>query len=224
MLIMHHREKLINAIVYFATRTKYCGKTKLLKLLYFLDFKHFKQTGKSVTSLDYFAWQMGPVPKELFEELSSNLKLDMKMAIHDLPKEEGSQPIRPKKKFDDQYFSPKELKIMEDVAFIFQDTKADAMVESAHLKNEPWKKTLKQCGKYKKIDYLLSLDNDLASLPYEEARDRLEEISEMKKIFGVNTPLNKFRGFSCLKFINNLNFQPISGIIKIGRFMSNSIK
>ena len=185
MLIMHHREKLINAIVYFATRTKYCGKTKLLKLLYFLDFKHFKQTGKSVTGLDYFAWQMGPVPKELFEELSGNLKLDMKMAIHDLPKEEGFQPIRPKKKFDDQYFSPKELKIMEDVAFIFQDAKADAMVESTHLKNEPWEKTLKQCGEYKKIDYLLSLDSDLASLPYEEARDRLEEISEMKKIFGV---------------------------------------
>ena len=74
---------------------------------------------------------------------------------------------------------------MEDVAFIFQDAKADAMVESTHLKNEPWEKTLKQCGKYKKIDYLFSLDSDLASLPYEEARDRLEEISEMKKIFGV---------------------------------------
>ena len=66
MIITHHREKLINAIIYFAKNTTYCGKTKLLKLLYFLDFYQFKQTGKSVTGLDYFAWKMGPVPKELF--------------------------------------------------------------------------------------------------------------------------------------------------------------
>ena len=79
MIITHHREKLINAIIYFATHTKYCGKTKLLKLLYFLDFSHFKRTGKSVTGLDYFAWGMGPVPKELFKELSGNLKRDMKV-------------------------------------------------------------------------------------------------------------------------------------------------
>jgi hypothetical protein len=59
MIVTHHREKLINAIIYLADHTRYCGKTKLLKLLYFLDFSHFKQTGKSVTGLDYFAWQMG---------------------------------------------------------------------------------------------------------------------------------------------------------------------
>jgi hypothetical protein len=36
MLIDTHREKLINAIVYFASNTKYCGKVKLFKLLYIL--------------------------------------------------------------------------------------------------------------------------------------------------------------------------------------------
>ena len=52
MINTYHREKLINAIIYFAQNTKYCGKIKLFKLLYFLDFWHFKQTGKSVTGLD----------------------------------------------------------------------------------------------------------------------------------------------------------------------------
>ena len=45
MPIYHHREKLLNAIVYFANHTKSCGKTKLYKLLYYLDFTHFKETG-----------------------------------------------------------------------------------------------------------------------------------------------------------------------------------
>ncbi|NQT55258.1 MAG: hypothetical protein HQ551_03420 [Desulfobacteraceae bacterium] len=49
---------------------------------------------------------MGSVPSELFEELSGNMKSDMTTAIHDLPTE-GFQQIRPKKKFDGQYFSKK---------------------------------------------------------------------------------------------------------------------
>jgi uncharacterized phage-associated protein len=92
MILTHHREKLINAIIYFATHTKYCGKTKLMKLLYFLDFKYFKQTGKSVTGQDYFAWQMGPVPRDLFEELSDDMRPDLTSAIQPLPKE-GFQKI-----------------------------------------------------------------------------------------------------------------------------------
>ena len=114
MIITHHREKIINAIIYFAKNTKYCGKTKLLKLLYFLDFFHFKQTGKSITGFEYFAWNMGPVPKVLFEELSGNMKPDMKNAIEDLPVE-GFQQIKPKKKFEDKYFSKKEIKLLKDI-------------------------------------------------------------------------------------------------------------
>jgi len=30
MIVTHHREKLINVIIYFAKNTKYCGKTKIL--------------------------------------------------------------------------------------------------------------------------------------------------------------------------------------------------
>ena len=185
MIITHHREKLINAIIYFAKHTKFCGKTKLLKLLYFLDFSHFKQTGKSVTGLDYFAWGMGPVPKDLFEELSGNMMTDMRAFIHDLSTGEGFQQIRPKKKFDSQYFSKKEIKLLEDLAFIFKDAKADTMVESTHLKNQPWDRTLKEKGEFKKIDYMLAIDSDIVSMPYDEAKERLEERSEMHKIFGV---------------------------------------
>ncbi|MFO7972499.1 MAG: Panacea domain-containing protein [Desulfobacterales bacterium] len=184
MIITHHREKLINAIIYFAVNTKYCGKTKLLKLLYFLDFRHFKQTGKPITGLDYYAWNMGPVPKDLFNELTEKMDPDLKAAIHDLPQEEF-QKIRPKKKFDSKYFSSQEMKLLKDLAFIFKDAKADDMIESAHLKNEPWDRTLKEKGEFKKIDYMLAIDSEIVSLPYNEAKERMEERLEMLKIFGA---------------------------------------
>jgi len=42
-LINHQREKLINVMVYFAQNTQKCCKIKLFKLMYFLDFEHYKQ-------------------------------------------------------------------------------------------------------------------------------------------------------------------------------------
>ena len=120
MIITHHREKLINAIIYFAKNTQYCGKTKLMKLLYFLDFSHFKQTGKSVTGQDYFAWSMGPVPKDLFEELSGNMEPDMRAAIKELPADKEFQQVNPKKQFNPDYFSKKEMKLLKDISFIFK--------------------------------------------------------------------------------------------------------
>jgi uncharacterized phage-associated protein len=68
MLISRDREKLINAIIYFAGNTRFCGKTKLFKLLYLLDFHHFRDSGRSVTGLDYHAWKNGPVPFALVQE------------------------------------------------------------------------------------------------------------------------------------------------------------
>lgn len=185
MIITHHREKLINAIIYFAKNTQYCGKTKLMKLLYFLDFTHFKQTGKSVTGQNYFAWSMGPVPKDLFEELSGNMEPDMRAAIKELPADKEFQQINPKKQFNADYFSKKELKLLEDISFIFKDAKSDLMIESTHLKNEPWDKTLKDKGEFQKIDYMLAIDSDMASLPFDEAKERMEEISEVHKLFGA---------------------------------------
>jgi hypothetical protein len=69
MLITHEREKLINAILFFVEHTLHTGKTKLFKLLYLLDFEHYRETGRSVTGLSYYAWKLGPVPVALDEEI-----------------------------------------------------------------------------------------------------------------------------------------------------------
>lgn len=183
MIITYHREKLINAITYFAKNTNYCGKTKLMKLLFFLDFLHFKQTGKSVTGLEYYAWERGPVPKDLFEELD-DMKSDLKAAISIVPSE-NFQKIVSKKDFSDEFFSNREKKLLKDVSGIFKYARADDIVEVSHLENKPWHKTLKEKGQYQKIDYLLAVDSIKDSLPYDEAKERMEEITETRRVLGT---------------------------------------
>lgn len=183
MILTHHREKLINAILYFAENTQYCGRTKLMKLLYYLDFWHFKQTGKSVTGLDYYTWVNGPVPKALFHELD-NMQPDLKATINIVPHGD-LRKIVPKQRFKDRYFTPREKKLLEEISFIFRDARAEEISNATHLKNAPWDRTIKEKGEWAKIDYLLSIDDDEKSLSLDEAKDRMEEIEETYKLLGT---------------------------------------
>ncbi len=77
-----YREKLLQAILFFAQKTKHANMTKMSKLLFFFDFKHFKETGYPAIGLDYFAFERGPVPKKLWLELKDrNVPEDFKRKL-----------------------------------------------------------------------------------------------------------------------------------------------
>lgn len=184
MIITHHREKLINAIIYFSKRTKNLGKTKLMKLLFFFDFYHFRETGKSATGLDYYAWEMGPVPADVWRELRIGaMREDLRDAVT-VAEDEEFQQIRSKAKFDDCHFTGRELRLLKKVSCIFKEATADQMVEVSHLPNEPWHRTIQEKGPSAKIDYLLAIDMK-SNLSVEEAKERQNEIAEMHEAFGV---------------------------------------
>ena len=191
-MIDDSREKLINMMIFFLKKTKYCGKTKLFKLLSFADFSHFKQTGKSISGLEYFAWDMGPVPEQLFEEFKNPPK-DLSECFHIPTKEEFEQDqeegkkfssIKCRKNFDEDCFTERELSILEKMALIYKETNSKDMIEVSHLKNQPWHTTYYEIGRSEKIDYFLALDDSKESLPKDIAQERIEEMKEMKKIFG----------------------------------------
>ena len=181
MLIDYNREKLLNAIVFFVKKTNYCGTTKLFKLLYYLDFLHFRETGRSVTGLDYSALPYGPVPCSLFDELKQ--MPDDLSDIITVDKPDKFNIIRAKKQFNDLHFSKRELRILNDVVYIFKDARADDMIEASHLPNHPWDKTIKIKGKNQKIDYLLAIDNSPDSLSIEEIQERIKDRKEIEQIF-----------------------------------------
>lgn len=184
MLIEHEREKLINAAIYFVKHTRNCGVTKLLKLLYFLDFLHFKETGKSVTGLDYYAFPFGPVPKRLYEEIKTPPPdLKESLFIPEFKNDKSFLAIQAKKKFDDKHFTKRELRLLERVAFIFKEARAEDMKETSHLPNHPWDKTINTKGRMAKIDYLLALDNTPESLSEEEVKERIRDREEIRRAF-----------------------------------------
>jgi len=163
MLIDRSRQKMIHAIIYFAENTRQCGKTKLHKLLYLLDFEHFQKTGRSVTGLDYFAWKMGPVPVALQNELD-NPEDDFRESIGlaceqviDLPR----LKFEPKCEFDSDLFSQRELKLMHSIAKQYKNQTANEMVEVTHGENHAWAKIWQDGeGNNERIPYEVALSGD----------------------------------------------------------------
>jgi uncharacterized phage-associated protein len=140
MLINREREKLINVIIFFARNSRYFGKTKLCKLLYFLDFEHFRETGRSVTGLDYYAWKNGPVPVELYQEVDMpEPDLAERVRFTEKPTRRGPMlTVEPVSEFDASLFSKRECRLMESLANEYRDTLAEDMIETTHLENQPW--------------------------------------------------------------------------------------
>jgi uncharacterized phage-associated protein len=174
MIITHEREKLLQAINFFVRGTRKCGEIKLFKLLYFLDFEHFKMTGRSVTELDYFAWKMGPVPVSLFEEIESP-QPDMASTFHFEEKSirNGTQTmlvVTPQKPFSNEHFTRRELELMDSLAKRYKDTEADDMIEATHLENLPWDHVFNKEGKKQQL-----IPYDLAIRPGE--RDSVRKIA-----------------------------------------------
>jgi uncharacterized phage-associated protein len=140
MLISRDRQKLIQAAVFFASNTEGCGKVKLFKLLYLLDFAHFRATGRSVTGLDYVAWKLGPVPVELAQEWDQ-LEADMAAAISIVP-EQVIDHVRERVvatvAFDDSLFTRRELGLMQQIAQQHARDLSKPMVNVTHEERGPW--------------------------------------------------------------------------------------
>lgn len=182
MLISHEREKLLNAVIYFAKNTQACGKTKILKLLYLLDFEHFKQTGRSVTGLKYYAWRMGPVPVDLYEELD-NPEEDFADHARVVSVQAGDwerKEVMPLRDFDPSNFSKRELRLMEQLAETYRESAATAMVNVTHAENDAWNKVWRGgLGKNELIPYELALEGEGA----DEILSRARESEEMRTNF-----------------------------------------
>jgi uncharacterized phage-associated protein len=163
MLRAPERPKLINAIVFFARNTRHCGKVKLFKLLYLLDFSHFRETGRSVTGLDYLAWKMGPVPLDVVQEWDQP-EADLNAAVEIVPEKVIDHTrllVRPKVEFDDSPFSKRELRIMTELAERYRDDLSQQMVNATHLEHGPWNTIWDNGrGNNARIPYSLAIPDD----------------------------------------------------------------
>ena len=152
---------MLNALIFFSEEVIWPGKVKLFKLLYFLDFIHFEQTGRSVTGLTYNAWPKGPVPEDLNNEWtkpSADFNEHVTRVNRILTPSKSRQSIKPRKAFRPEIFTERELAIMQSLAKLhFRDTAKD-MRDASHFKTGPWDEIYKVQGrKQAEIPYELAL-------------------------------------------------------------------
>lgn len=138
------RSKLINAINFFVRNTRRCHTLKLFKLLHFLDFEIYRQTGFGVTGLQYKAWPNGPAPSELWHELKYEPGADLRKSVlvvqvkDDLTDELMRRDIKPIAPFDPTSFTKREMGVMQLLAEVFYEIDGKDMSFYSHHKKLPW--------------------------------------------------------------------------------------
>jgi len=151
-------DKIANVISFFGNQDKNLFKTKLNKLLFYADFKHFKKTGFSITGLCYKAIPFGTVPEE-YDMLYVKLADDEKIQINETvvgeiycEKLDGLQP------FDESLFDQKELDVLDEVIQQFKNMSTKEVVDQNH--NEAaWKENVDSREKISYQRYAFNLLN-----------------------------------------------------------------
>ncbi|WP_199885085.1 Panacea domain-containing protein [Pseudomonas bohemica] len=137
----------------------------MFKLLYLLDFEHFRLTGKSVTGFEYQAWKFGPVPVDLMEEWE-DLGPDLAQVVRIVPQrvldfDRMQVEVLPGVEYDPDDFTKRQLTIMQDLATRYRSTYSPRMIDVTHEQNGAWDKVWRGGrGSHEVIPYALSIADD----------------------------------------------------------------
>jgi len=172
-----YRRKLLNAILYFSRNTRYPYKLKMSKLLYFLDITHFKQVGYPSIGLTYHAFKNGPLPLRFWGEIAEgSVPTDFRDHLQLIRAEFNPAAVKflAKKNPDLSVFTPRERRILEEIAAKYRDKTGYQMIKISH-REKPWKSTFHRKGENAAIDYMLALDVN--------SREAKDEVAESLKSF-----------------------------------------
>jgi len=169
-------EKLQQVILYFLERINnvHLGRTKLMKLLYFVDFDHMEKYGRPVTGAVYRKLPHGPYPKDaekLIKRMETlGLVKQVKVPVGGFAQH---RLITLRAKFDPKLFDGAEIQTLEMVATQWADATA-AQIEAATHAEAPWAGT--EDGKA--IDYeLAEYRTPIGAEPLDEALGKSKKLA-----------------------------------------------
>jgi len=123
--------KLFNAILYFCKGGVF--KTKLNKLLFYADFKHFKNYTVSITGARYVHIPFGPAPEKYSLYLATLLENGtIELEEHIFSDDVIGEEFISSKKPDLLLFSDSELKILSTVKEYFKDFNVKRITDFSH--------------------------------------------------------------------------------------------
>ncbi len=130
-------DKFINVVLFFAQKVPMLWMTKLNKLLFYSDFRYFKNFTTSLTGLKYRKLDYGPVPDNYEMLLGSlnNLKF-IKLSPSCIGQYCGNIII-PLTEYDPNMFTKEELEILNQVKEELGDDTSSTLSEVSH-KEKAW--------------------------------------------------------------------------------------
>ena len=112
-LTQSDKEKLGNTVVYIASHVVNLSKTKLLKLLYFMEEYSVRRFHTPFLGLPFEVWQAGPVAKDVFIDLSETpIILDGYITKQVI---DNKTYIKASRNFCDDEFSDNDMLVMQEV-------------------------------------------------------------------------------------------------------------
>lgn len=130
-------------------------KTKLLKEMFYADFLYYKNTGASITGLEYAKINLGPVPddyEKIINECTENNLITYNIEFEN---EYECHNIKRVAKINEQIFTKEEFQIINDVKNFFEKYKSREIVDFSHEE-----KAFIETEFYKKISYDYAFDID----------------------------------------------------------------
>ncbi|MBS4029873.1 MAG: DUF4065 domain-containing protein [Clostridiales bacterium] len=133
-------DKFLNVILFFAQHATMLWITKLNKLLFYSDFRYFKNYTISMTGLKYKKLDYGPVPDNYDMLLGSlhNLKF-IEITPHCIGQYSGSI-ITPLINYDPRAFTKEELEILKEVKRELGDDSSFKLSDTSH-QEKAWSET-----------------------------------------------------------------------------------
>ena len=136
-------DKLGNAIIFLCNKMpEPITKTHVLKLIFIIEEISVKKFGMPFFDLNFYVWQLGPVAKDLYVELSPNEpEYNENVLLENyITKEikDNKVYINSKIDFCDDEFSDLELELLGNVIERFKYCTANELINFTHRKNSPW--------------------------------------------------------------------------------------
>lgn len=146
-----NKEKIINMILYLANGC--IQKTKLLKEMFYADFIYYKNTGSSITGLEYAKINFGPVPddyEKIINECTKKNKIEYNINFKN---EFEYHNIKSIEKPDKNVFSEEEIKTIEFIKEYFKNFTSTDIVNFSHQEQ-----AFKETDFFKPISYDYAFD------------------------------------------------------------------
>lgn len=163
--VLPDSEKFAELVLYFFQHLDNLFKVKLLKLLFYCDFQHYRLTAHAITGQRYRAIQHGPVPQEYGQRLQEMVQEGLLSAsFHEsmVHSDDGSPVLvyKATRKAKLEVFSESERQVIEQV-YQLLGKKSRVVLEKLSHEERAWQENNAQNGRISYQDYAY----DLRSLP-----------------------------------------------------------